>query len=390
MGKQRRIAIALQIDEPYPQHQEVFAGVRRYARDRPGWRCLIDEHPEYDRKRRGEHYQPYDGVIARASADLQRRLRKLGVPLVNTHFQSSRPGQPGVYVDSHQTGRLAADHLIERGFRRLSIYVDSSHKHSLGITRGFLERAAEARCECSEFSYEEAPYTDPRYWIGLERFLFDWLATLKPPVGLFIELAPIARQLIEASQSLGWNVPQDIAILCHQNLKPVVDVEPQISSIAQNYERLGYEAAAMLERLMDGKAPPKEPVLIPSEGVIARESSDYFAVEDRLVADALLYIAAHLTEPLRVAQIADHLAVSPRSLQLRFDAALGRGISQEVRRLRLEMAKRLLTEPDRPVGVIAAETGFGNAQIMGQVFRRELGTTPTAYRKQALGERHKP
>lgn len=250
MGKRRRIAIALQLDEPYPQHQEVYAGAQRYAREHEGFTCVIDEHPGFNPRRRGVYAKPYDGVIARASVGLQRRLKRLNIPLVNTHYQAHGPGLAGVYIDPEQTGQLACEHLIERGFRRLSIQIDLSHLQSLDISQSFAACAAERGVACHLLDISEQAFSDPHYWVELQKRLTQWLDDLAPPVGLYIETAPVARQVIELCEAMGWAVPQDIAILCQQNLKAVVEVSPQISSIALDFERVGYEAAAMVDRII--------------------------------------------------------------------------------------------------------------------------------------------
>lgn len=387
MIQTRRIAIALEIDQPYPHHQQVLAGIQQYAAEHEGWVCLIDEHPGHHARRRGAHYPRYDGVIARASPALQRRMKRMGVPLVNTHFQTARDGLPGVYSDPDALGRIAAEHLIERGFRRLSVMRDNEHKHSSAISQGFFRCAAEHETECHEVYFPERQYRNADHWLDLEKFLSGWLDTVQPPVGMCTEGAAEARLLIQLAEARGLNVPQDIAVLSQHNEAEIVEVPPQITALDENCARVGYEAARMLDHLMQGRPAPAKPVFVPARGIIARESTDYFAVEDQVVAAALRYIAGHLAEPLRVDQVADQIMVSPRSLQKRFSEALGRGVSEEIRRLRLELAKRLLAEADHPISAIARRAGFGSADLMNQVFRRELGMTPSAYRKQVLGER---
>lgn len=384
MASPRRIAIALEIDQPYPHHQEVFAGIQEYAREQSDWECLIDEHPAYQPRRRGATYKAYDGVIGRASAQMQRRLKRAGTPFVNTHFQASRPGVAGVYADPQVMGRLAAEHLIERGFRRLSVLFDPDHRHTSEMVKGFLSCAQTHDIPCSQELFSERSYLDPDYWVSLERYLLDLLDRLQTPVGMFIETSGIARMLIQLGEVNGWHIPQDIAVFARENASAVLEVSPQITSLDDNSRLIGYEAARLLDRLMSGMPVPDHPTLVPPRGVIARESTDYFAVEDEVVAEALRYISANLTKPLRVEGIADAIVVSPRSLQKRFSDALGRGISKEVRRLRLEMAKRLLAEPDHSIGHIADVTGFSSSDLLNQVFRRELGMTPSAYRKKIL------
>lgn len=379
----RRIAIALEIDQPYPQHQEVFAGVQRYAHEQANWQCLIDEHPGYLPGRRGKSYGRYDGVIARAPAPMQRRLKKLGIPFVNALYQSARDGTPGVYPDAKKLGAAAADHLLERGFRSLCYMGEIElHKHTAEVGRAFKDHAEEAGAACELLRVQNRSFLDTDFYLEIEKTISDWGGRLHPPIALFAEEAPIARMVIQRCQELGWDVPRDIAVLSQHDLKSVVNVAPQISSIEIDNERAGYEAAKLLDRIMTGKSVPATPVMIPPKGVFGRESTDYFAIQDEMVAEALRYIAAHLHDPLHVEQVAYELSVSSRTLQSRFNDALGVGVSQEIRRLRLQRAKRLLADLSYTIAEVAAECGFGRPQLFSTVFRREVGITPSAYREQ--------
>ena len=347
MANPRRIAIALQIDEPYPQHQEVLAGVQQFAHEHGGWQCLIDEHPMVDASRRGPSYQVYDGVVARADSVMQRRLARHGIPLVNVHYQSAKQGLPGVYPDAQSQGIAAADHLMERGFKSLCYIGDlQNHRHSAEICRSFSKRVVEEGGKCTAYDIPDAFFKDAKPWLLIERLLTGWVAELSPPMGVCVEEAPVARMLIQRCQQEGWRVPGDVAVLCQHNLKAVVEVSPQISSIEIDNVSIGYAAARLLDQMIEGEAYSGNPVLIAPKNIIARESTDYFAVEDEMVAEALQYIGARLAEPLRVEDVAYALSVSTRLLQARFSAALGRGVSEEVRRLRLLLAKRLLGQED--------------------------------------------
>jgi len=390
LTKQKNIAIALRIDEPYPHHQLVFSGIQKFAKEHPDWRCLIDEHPGFDLGSRGDRYVKYDGVIARASKEMQQRLKQMGIPLVNTHFQTSGPEVMGVYSDPVALGRLAADHLIDRGFRRLAIFSDSRHRHASAVMEAFLRRAAEEEItDCLAVEMGEEPYEKPEYWIDLEKQNTKLMDTLEPPIGVFVESPPHARLLVQMAQARGLRVPQDMAVLCQHNLRAVVEVSPQISRLEQNNELVGYTAAQMLDHLMCGVPVPKKQLFIPPIGAIGRESTDYFAVEDEIVAEALQYISGRLDKKLLVDDIAYELAVSSSLLKKKFAAALGRGVGEEIRRLRLEVAKRMLGEPSRQMASIAKESGFNSSDVMNRVFQRELGVTPTEYRKKILGDKQR-
>lgn len=388
MSRTRHIAIALELEKPYAHHQNIYAGTQHYATMHADWRCTLDEHPGLSMSNLATGERPYDGVIARATPELAEQLDRLGIPLVNVWYQNIQPGLPSVFVDPELLGRQAAEHLIDRGFRRLSYLVNPGRSYAVEMGKGFEARAVESSAQCLLHRYLAGDYTDPEYWMAFKKDLGAWLDQLIAPFGLFMEVPQDARIIIDLCRARGRRVPQDVAILCYADTKQVAEnPPPQISTFDLNFERVGYEAAALLDQLMDGEPAPSRPLLLPPKGVIARESTDYFAVEDDLVAEALVFISSELGGQLTLERIASKLTVSPRLLQLRFDAALGRSVSDEIRRLRLAVAKRMLSEEDRQLSEIARQTGFGQQSNLTRVFRRELGVTPSDYRKQILGDK---
>jgi len=193
--------------------------------------------------------------------------------------------------------------------------------------------------------------------------------------------------LISLSRSRGWRVPRDVAIVCMKSIRSIVELPPAITSMDRNYQRVGYEAAALLKRLIAGEPAPAKPILIPPRAVQVRESTDFLAVDDEMVSEALAYISRRLQKPLTVAEVAAAAAVSTRTLQLRFEAVVGSSVSEEIRRRRLEAAKRMLEDKQLNVRQIASRAGFGHVVTMNRVFQRELRMSPSAYRAQMLGDR---
>ena len=148
------------------------------------------------------------------------------------------------------------------------------------------------------------------------------------------------------------------------------------------FERVGYEAARLLHSLMDGNSAPTDPVLLPPVGLIVRESTDFYAVKDELVAAALAFISSHSHRPIGQDDVSAAVGAETRTLQNRFRKFLGRPVVAEIRRVRIERAKRELTQSDKPLAEIARDVGFGEVMRMYEVFRRELQTTPGRFRKQ--------
>ena len=380
------IAMAVRADHLNPHHQEVIEGVQRYSSSRPGWRCVIDEHPG---DAAGHQGQAYDGVVARASPAMQKRLRDQHTPMVNVWYQHAKPEQPGVYLDLAKAGAMAAEHLIQRGFRQLHYIGVQRYRHAKEVGQAISTAAEDSGCTFESHNFGQGGFDDRRYWYQIKSELNAIMDAAEPPFGVIVLTPTVARLMLTLAEDRGLRVPTDLAMVCMENARTVVELPPQITCIDNDFTRVGFAAAQMLDDIVAGKRLKKNQVMIPPRGIVARESTDYFAVEDELVAEALGYISEHLADKLTVNELAYEMNVSPRTLQNKFELTLGRAVSHEIRRLRLELAKRMLGQADLQIGTIAKKTGLTSSAIMGEVFQRELGMTPSAYRKQILADRGK-
>ncbi|MEU0459263.1 helix-turn-helix domain-containing protein, partial [Streptomyces sp. NPDC006129] len=81
-----------------------------------------------------------------------------------------------------------------------------------------------------------------------------------------------------------------------------------------------------------------------------------------------------------IASLAAHAGLSPRHLQRRFTAELGVPPAAYVERVRVEAARRALTEGDEPVEAVARRCGFATAETLRRTFHRRLGVAPSEYR----------
>ena len=210
-----------------------------------------------------------------------------------------------------------------------------------------------------------------------------WMNKWEPPIGVFVGPDTVGRQVAQMCIARGWRVPQDVAIITAYNDESICEQpSPSLTSVEVGFDRIGYESARLLDGMMNGERPPKQPILLPPVGIVARESTDFFAVDDELVAAALRFIAANSHQPITSEDVAGAVNVLLRTLQRRFNEHLGRPIATEIRRVRLERAKRELAHTDRPVYLIAKESGFGITKRLNDIFRRELGMTPSEFRQQ--------
>lgn len=382
MADTRCIALAVNAVDPHPNHQAVFAGVLEYAREIGNWECFIDEHPLLQARKRRKARGGYDGIIARADSAMQKRAKAKGIPLVSTLYQHHKPGVAGVYPDPALMGSIAAEHLIGRGFSRFQLFYDPASRHHEDIFTAFVDRLIDNELDYRIDRFPDGDTVDSKFWMRIEEHVLEMIDTFEPPVAVFIDSAIIARMIVELCKHRGLNVPQDVAVLSVRNPKQLLEIPVSISAIHDNYERVGYEAAKLLDALMAGEPVPTEPVLIKTSGVAARASTDYFAVDDPLVGQALQYISSHLREKIYVEEIADALDVSVAKLYNRFEAALGRTLGDEIRRLRVNAVRVMLADKRLGLKEIAERAGFGSPDVMSRTFKAAFGTSPGAYRKQ--------
>jgi LacI family transcriptional regulator len=190
-------------------------------------------------------------------------------------------------------------------------------------------------------------------------------------------------QLAEVCRDVGLRVPADVAIVGIGNDDLLCEMSrPSLSSVAVPAEQIGHEAAALLERLMAGSAPPERPIMLPPLGVVTRQSSDILAIGDPDVAAAVRFIRQRGHLPTRVGDVLREVPVSRRSLERKFRQILNRGVSEEIRRVHVDRARALLSGTDLPMSALADHAGFSNATHLSVVFRQETGMTPTSYRRQ--------
>jgi LacI family transcriptional regulator len=382
MGKNRRVAMAVDLQWPYKRHHEVFAGAHRYAQEQGGWKFILDLYAELTLESKQSRAM-YDGIIGRVTPQLAGAARAAGVPLVNVWHASPVSGVPLVTPDFEAAGRMAAEHLLARGFERfgfLGIQRQNSAKEGLAGFRAVLRAAGFSSSTLMVSANTESTATN---WLKFTARLDEWMDGWSCPMGVFAACDLSARHVACACDRRGLNVPQDVALIGTHN-EPVICLhpEPSLTSIDLGYERVGYRAAELLYAMMGGAAAPTEPIYLPSAELIPRRSTDSLAVEDQMVASALRFISEHSHEPIQVGHVAEGLHAPRRTLERRFSASLGRSVASEIARLRVERAKRKLVETKASIKSIAREFGFSNSLQMAVVFNRLEGMSPSVYRRQ--------
>ena len=387
----RHVALAYPINVPW---MAFFArGVMDYATRRSGWSFTVSppslgSAAEDVLTLQSLKGWPGDGVIAAvtSSADI-RAAKRLGKPVVNITAVLPNAGLPCVTSDNYGMGVLAAKHLLERGLRRLAYLGIEGLWYSHQRRLGFMNQAKKAGVPCEVLDVPQNANVR-RTWQERISTLTHWLQKLRRPIGLLVVQDYRARSVIDECQRLGWNVPHDIAVMGIDNDHTVCEFcRPTLTSVSRDPWQLGYEAAALLDRLMDGQPSPDNEILIPPEGVIARQSTDTVAVENVHVADAAHYIHDHLHESFGVENVVRATSISRRQLEVHFRRVLGCTLYDYICRQRCQRAKQLLIAKDRvKFHTLAKACGFSSIEHMRLVFSRLMGVTPQQYRQVELAK----
>jgi LacI family transcriptional regulator len=383
--KKKRIAVATEF-YPLRKHYDLIYGVQRFAEAQGNWELDIGPYPEA----RKNFSKRFDGIVGRISSETLADARAAGIPVVNTHIQSSTvEGVPNVLVDSHKAGRMAAEHLIARGLRRI-VYIGI--RGSLANNENYNGVAAVAKehgCACSRFYvnllFWSSSIQQKQFVATLSKAAQDW----QVPIGIATFEDHLGRSAVTEVQELGWSVPQDIAVISAGNDEiHCCNLFPTLSSIDLGYEQNGYEAARLLATLMRGrKRPPPAPILVPPKELILRQTSDVFAVTDPRVARALRFLADNSHRAISVGDAAAVAGINRQNLNRLFKRHVGHSINKELIRLRVEAFKRLLVESDMPLKRAGAQAGFGSESQVYRVFKRLNGMTPAEYREKRQLER---
>jgi LacI family transcriptional regulator len=381
MVRSRRVALLLGADLGYCR--QVLRGVQQYVPSEEPW-IFHDAAPEMALLPALRQWRP-DGVIALLfGRPLAAALERLRRPVVNvTHTLADLPF-PVVDVDHQQVGRLAAAHLLERGFKNFGYFGSAVASFSIGRFTGFDDALAAAGFSCSRCPGEFWPrLAADTSWSATNRRVLRWLNSLPKPVGVLASNDIPARELAAVCREAGLRVPEDVAILGVDNDDLECSLSsPPLSSVALPAERIGFEAAATLDRLFAGETIEPRERFLPPLGVVTRQSTDILAIDDPELVAAVRYIHNHAARGMRVEDVVRAVPLARRTLEKRFRRHLGRSPFDEIQRVRLERVKQLLSLDQMSVAQIAAQTGFENSQSLAILFRRETGQTCSEFRRQ--------
>jgi LacI family transcriptional regulator len=329
-----------------------------------------------------------DGIIAllrHPKSELVKFVRSAQVPVVDLVNEIPEIDVPRVLADNVAIGRVAAEHLLSCGLHHFAfVNLWNSHVEQERMA-GF--RAAVEEAGRQFYAIDRDPKAANKGHSQTLEWIRDRIVALPKPLGAMGQHDREALYIIQACQMAGLHVPEEVAVVGSDNDPILCELGPvPMSSVDNRRRNQGYEAAHLLDRLINGEPAPKEPIRVPTGPVILRHSSEVLAVPDPDLSRALRFIAEHYRKPITVQDVVEHVDVTRRRLYMLFEEHLGRPIHAEILRRRLDLARNLLVTTTNKLFAVARACGFSDAQQFTRVFTREIGIAPSRYRH-AQGQR---
>jgi LacI family transcriptional regulator len=380
------LQIALILDSRNFHDRKVVRGISAYAQEHGNWSLHVEDSSRnptsFVRSWQG------DGIIAFVhSRPVAEALEELSIPAVGIQdgyaWSERKVALPYVAIDNEAIARLALEHLLQQGLKRVA-YCGIPGKRgtlrSLERSRAFKRLAAAKGVPCSIYS---GPSKARAAWAESQAELGAWLTGLKKPVGIMAYNDTRGRQVLEACGRVGLRIPEQVAVVGVDNDEVICELAtPHLSSVEHGGRELGYRAAMMLGNLIQGETgQPEQEVRIPPREVVARHSTSTVPIADDEVQAAMQFIRERACGPIQISDIVTATKSSRSTLKRRFKAVTGRTLLAEIQRVRLERAKQFLAAGHLSLRLVAKKSGFCSVQYLSTVFRQHFGQTPREYRQ---------
>jgi LacI family transcriptional regulator len=376
----KRKRIALLVESSLGSGRSILRGISQFARQVGNWellyapRGLEDVVPDWLESWEG------DGVIARIQDEgMLSALKKLEIPVVDVLGVPDH-NLPLVRVDDEKISRKIAKHFLNRSFDHFSFYGIEGESWSRRREDAFRQATASGKSYAAFNSLRGISECNSSHFSKLK----EWLLSLPKPVAIMTCSDQCGLTLVEACRAADITVPEEVAVVSVDNDRALCEVAtPNLSSIRGGHQKVGLEAANLLNRLIDDTAVSSDRILIPPNEIVVRDSSDARSISDAGVRKAIQFMREHLSEPITNETIARAVGLSRTRMQVRFRAEVGMSLREFLAERRLRQAEKLIQSTDLTFADIAERCGFRHHEYLGYVLKKERGITPRKLRMEA-------
>ncbi len=380
---EQRPRVALDVETSRIYGRRILEGITRYLQSHQPWSIYVEQQDLGNTPRELLKRWRGDGIITRqAGPTYAKKLRRSRIAVVDLSDIHQDLGFPRICSADSEIASLAAEHLRERGFTSFACCGFSEQYWSSRRSTAFTEALDAFGFSCELY---ESQWGGTQFWEKDQSNLCRWLEALPKPLGLFATNDVRGQHILDACFRCKLAVPEEVAVIGVDNDELLCGLSnPPLTSVIPNPERIGYEAASLLNELMTGRPAPDHVIEVPPLGIETRQSTDILAIPDNDVASAVSYIRKNACSGATVNDVLRHVPVSRSLLERRFRKYLNRSPQAEIRNVQIKRIKELLAATDLPLERIAALTGFEHPEYMSVVFKRETGDTPGRFRRNAV------
>ena len=384
MKKQAYLNIAIVPNIAGASGRDHLSGVLKYINTGKRWNPQIMNTPDDLLLVCGERCPP-DGIITITPPGALERLMAFRIPVVVTDYppvwkRKPPPHVSFVQLDDEAIGVAAARHLLSRAaFNSFVMVIDEpALLYTRERERGFRKELTAHGHFVKTFIIDENPVNSRAYEAFLRTF-----ERLPRPIAVLAARDRAALSVFDACRRLKFDIPRQVAVLGIDNDELICSsMSPSMTSILPDHIGIGFRAAQELERLLHGKQNSNIVLAASVKDLVLRDSTRIVPPAGRLVQTALSFIEANSAKNLRVNDVARHLGVSRRLVDLRFRQIQHATILETISRARVRLVKKRLQISSEPLSRIAADCGFRSIAALSRFFSREVGMTMTRWRAQ--------
>lgn len=371
-------SVALLIETSNAYCRGLLQGIRDYLREHQGWAIHLTELGRGNAAPWFAHWQG-DGIIARIDTPaLEAAVRRKGVPVVNVSGAELAPEFPAVIADGAQLSQLAADHLLERGFRHFGFCGDCRFAWANDYSHHFVSALRRSGHACDVFDTQPE---DATRWRRERRKLTRWIASLRKPVGIMVCYDIRGQHVLDVCRQLGLSVPAEVAVIGQHNDELVCSFcDPPLSSVMPDARRAGFESAQLLDAMMHGRCRRARHLKIAPLGVVTRQSTDVIAIEDRRLAEAVRFMRTNACRGIGIPDILKQVRMSRTAFERKFRRQFGHAPYEEIMRIRCQRARELLSTTRLAVAELAERAGFSSGERLCVAFRQRGWSSPRTFR----------